>query len=444
MNRITKGTLIGEGVMNSRFFQRVASIIRPTRGDIDAAFGLLFDGLSKVLASTGILLTVRCPRKSYWAVFSPVSPWPRLLETSGTPWKRSVSQGREEGPRATAQPYGVGSGQVFGWLFLIIGPVYWQTGDAILAWRVGVAAGFLGGVVELLGAYIGPWVIRALPRAALLGNLAAGALVWLSVVGMLHIYDRPLMAVVPFFIVMLSYVGSVRMPFGLSAGVVAITVGAFVAWISGAAQLETLQAALGAVSVYPPVLCVGDVVIGLRSIGPYLQVILPLQIANSLTTLQGLESAAVAGDPYPVRTSMIADGVGTVIGALLGNPFPTTVYYGHPAWKEIGAGSAYSIVNGCAYLLLGCSGAVAIMAAVVPFQVVMPILVIVGITMSVQAITVSEEAHIGAIMIAFIPLIAQYVETAVNAALSAAGTTLATLGTAAFPRHRCRFRGSFL
>ena len=32
----------------------------------------------------------------------------------------------------TAQPFGIGASQLTGWLYLIMGPVYWQTGDAEL------------------------------------------------------------------------------------------------------------------------------------------------------------------------------------------------------------------------------------------------------------------------------------------------------------------------
>ncbi len=39
----------------------------------------------------------------------------------------------------TTLPYGISTLIMFAYLLLVIGPVYWQTKDAALAWQVGVA-----------------------------------------------------------------------------------------------------------------------------------------------------------------------------------------------------------------------------------------------------------------------------------------------------------------
>ena len=68
-----------------------------------------------------------------------------------------------------------------GWLYLIIGPVYWQTRDAQLAFQVGLAAAFIGGMVEVAGGFAGRWIINNVPNCALMGNMASSAMVWLSI-----------------------------------------------------------------------------------------------------------------------------------------------------------------------------------------------------------------------------------------------------------------------
>ena len=40
--------------------------------------------------------------------------------------------------------------------------------------------------------------------------------------------------------------------------------------------------------------------------------------------------------------SRAANGLGTVVAALFGSCFPTTVYIGHPGWKALGARAGYS------------------------------------------------------------------------------------------------------
>lgn len=55
----------------------------------------------------------------------------------------------------------------------------------------------------------------------------------------------------------------------------------------------------------------------------------------------GSESDVRSGDAYPVRESMIADGIGTMITSLFGSPFGTVMYFGHPAYKRSGAKTGY-------------------------------------------------------------------------------------------------------
>ena len=53
-----------------------------------------------------------------------------------------------------------------------------------------------------------------------------------------------------------------------------------------------------------------------------------------------------ATSPQSVGWTHIAAGRDTLIAALFGSAFPTTIYIGHPGWKAMGAGAGYSILNG--------------------------------------------------------------------------------------------------
>ena len=55
---------------------------------------------------------------------------------------------------------------------------------------------------------------------------------------------------------------------------------------------------------------------------------------------------------------MVVDGIGTLIGAILGSPFGTIVYIGIPVHKRVGARTGYSLMNGCVYLILCLSGVI--------------------------------------------------------------------------------------
>src|SRR5699024_3109219 len=134
----------------------------------------------------------------------------------------------------TAQPFGLGASQVTGWLYLIMGPVYWQTGDAELAFQVGLASAFLGGFVEILGAFIGRWIVRHVPHSALMGNMASSAIVWLSFVGIAMVFDKPVYALLPLLIVVIDYLGKADKRFAMiPSGLVAIVLGTLIAWVGG-------------------------------------------------------------------------------------------------------------------------------------------------------------------------------------------------------------------
>ena len=75
---------------------------------------------------------------------------------------------------------------------------------------------------------------------------------------------------------------------------------------------------------------------GLADVAPLLATAIPLGIYNFTEGMTNVESAAVAGDEYNLRSILLADGAGAVVGSALGCPFPPAVYIGHPGWKAAG------------------------------------------------------------------------------------------------------------
>ena len=55
----------------------------------------------------------------------------------------------------------------------MLGPVKVATGDAMLAWKIGMVATLAIGLVKTALAFAGDWTRRVVPRAALLGSIAA-------------------------------------------------------------------------------------------------------------------------------------------------------------------------------------------------------------------------------------------------------------------------------
>src|SRR3546814_10605051 len=94
--------------------------------------------------------------------------------------------------------------------------------------------------------------------------------------------------------------------------------------------------------------------------------------------MDNVESAEAAGDHFPTTRVLTADGVVSLIGCLMGNPFINAVYIGHPGWKAMGGRQGYSAATGILMLLLTWFGVVALMMAVIPAVALLPILLYIG------------------------------------------------------------------
>ena len=413
------------------------------KGDFDASFGLFFDGFSKVFSAVGIMIFgLGMPAA---IVMGKILPAIGIATFLGNMWyfyeAWSLAK-KEKRSDVTAQPFGIGGAVVISWLFLIMGPVYWKTGDPMLAFRVGLTAGFIGGLIEIMGAFIGRWLLKVVPRSALMGNMAAGAFVWLSLVGIMIVFDKPEIAMVPLFVVIINYIAKAKQwSSKIPTGLLVLGLGTIVAWLVGYMNIENLMLSFSDIGFYTPSLFIEEIFSGFKDVVPYLPVIIPLQIANFLTTLQGIESAKIAGDIYPEKQSMIMDGMFTVIGSLLGNPFPTTVYCGHPSWKSIDARAGYSLTVGITYLIITLTGLTGVMMNIVPYETVMVLLIFVGLSVTIDTVKDTEKRYIPVILIAMLPILVEHTKTVISSAVQATGLTLENISPEAFAEFNIYIKG---
>jgi adenine/guanine/hypoxanthine permease len=212
---------------------------------------------------------------------------------------------------------------------------------------------FIIGVIVLIGAFIGPWIRSMTPRAAMLGTLAGISITFISMRPAFQIWEVPWIGLASLAIVLISWTGGLRLPGGVPGGLAAVIVGTALGWLVTAAGWSTYMDA-GAVGrslqnfgFYPRMFSL-DVFTGLARIAPLLATAVPLGIYNFIEAMSNVESAAAAGDNYNLRSILIADGGGALIGSLLGSPFPPAVYIGHPGWKAVGGRVGYSLATGIA------------------------------------------------------------------------------------------------
>ena len=96
---------------------------------------------------------------------------------------------------------------------------------------------------------------------------------------------------------------------------------------------------------------------------------------------------------------MLADGLGTMFGALCGAVMPTTVYIGHRRHKAAGAKWAYSFINGVVYFILMMSGIMGTLFYCIDGVSIGVILIAVGLMIVQASLEHSASRHYPALMI---------------------------------------------
>jgi AGZA family xanthine/uracil permease-like MFS transporter len=168
---------------------------------------------------------------------------------------------------------------------------------------------------------------------------------------------------------------------------------------------------------------------GFQWLGVILVTAIPFGIYDLIEALDNVESAAAAGDSFPTTRVLTADGVISLIGCLMGNPFINAVYIGHPGWKAMGGRIGYSAVTGIIVLVLTWFGIIAVVSSLIPVVAILPILLYIGMLIGSQAFQESPHRHAPAIVLALLPQLAAWGKLQIDNALNAAGTNAAAVGT---------------
>jgi adenine/guanine/hypoxanthine permease len=177
-----------------------------------------------------------------------------------------------------------------------------------------------------------------------------------------------------------------------------------------------------------PLPAVDHVFSGFEFLGVILVTAIPFGIYDLVEAMDNVESAAVAGDSFPTTRVLTADGVVSLIGCLMGNPFINAVYIGHPGWKAMGGRIGYSGATGIAVIVLSWLGIISVMVSLVPVVAISPILLYIGMLIGAQAFQETPKKHAPAIILALTPHLAAWGKLQIDNALNAVGTNVATVG----------------
>jgi AGZA family xanthine/uracil permease-like MFS transporter len=310
----------------------------------------------------------------------------------------------------TAMPFGIDTPTLFAMAFGVLGPVMVATGDAELAWKVGMAVTVAIGAAKTLLAFAGDWARRAVPRAALLGSIAGVSILMIAFLPALKVFRDPLVGMVALTVLLLTLLGGVRMPLGLPGAFVAVLAGTAVFWVSawlGASEPPALpMAPQWRVALPWPTLGWAE---ALPQALPYLAIALPFALLTIIGGIDNTESAAAAGDEYRARDILLTEAVATLIAGLCGGVIQNTPYIGHPAYKAMGARAGYTLATAVVIGVGAATGALAWLVAVLPEAAVATILIFIGLEITAQGFLASPPRHGAAVAISFVPVVAAVV-----------------------------------
>src|SRR5262249_56992416 len=135
--------------------------------------------------------------------------------------------------------------------------------------------------------------------------------------------------------------------------------------------------------------------------------------------MDNVVSASAAGDEYPTTRVLTADGVVSLIGCLMGNPYINAVYIGHPGWKSMGGRIGYSAATGVMVIVLSWFGVISLMTALVPVVAISPILLFIAMLIGSQAFQESPHRHAPAIGVSLVPSLAAWGKLQIDNSLGA-------------------------
>jgi AGZA family xanthine/uracil permease-like MFS transporter len=292
---------------------------------------------------------------------------------------------------------------------------------SIYAWHVGAAVLVLLGLFKTALAPVVHVAARWLPRAALLGSLAAVALALIAFLPLArHIAPAPVVGLPVLMIVLVTLLARRGTTDAVPGAVLALGVGLVVVLVSillgewrGWSFLPLPETSLLGPGQVPPLPAEVWTMDWWGQVWESALVKLPVALPFALFTVVGgvecAESAAAAGDEYDQRGVLLVQGVASAAAGLLGGVVQTTPYFGHPAYKKMGAGWTYVVLGTLALALASYFGGFARVFEWVPGAVAFPVIVYVGLRTIAHSFEATPRRDYAAMALATVPVLAYLV-----------------------------------
>jgi adenine/guanine/hypoxanthine permease len=392
-------------------------------GDVNAFFGLMLDNIGVMILMGSLLVTAfKMPRTFVLTRMIPGTALGVLvgdLIYTFMAFRLARRTGRTD---VTAMPLGLDTPSTFGTVFLVIGPAFQEAtargldteSAARHAWFLGITMLLASGIFKLACAPFSGWARKIVPRAGLLGSLAAIALVLISFLPLLDIAAHPVAGMVALGLILATLTARWQFPFKVPGALGAVAIGCLIyyglyalGWGPGPGSEEGVpESVLRASLPFPIHDWYGWFTESGRDVIRYLPVAIPLALATVVGGIDCTESAASVGDEYSTGQIIAAEGLATLVGGIAGGVIQSTPYIGHPAYKAMGARSAYTLATA---LFVGAAGIFGFFDSIfffIPKAVIFPILIFVGLEITSQSFHVTPIRHYPAVALACVPALA--------------------------------------
>jgi len=397
-------------------------------GDVNAFFGLMLDNIAGLLLTIGLLATVFDFPTNFAIGHMVPGTAIGVLIGDGILFFVALSLARKTGRNdVTAMPLGLDTPSTFGMVLFVLGPAYLHASNnlqmpaeqaALWTWHIGIWSIVLSGLFKGLCALGAGWVRTMIPRAGLLGSLAAVALVLISFLPLVESLHYPVIGMTALSLILITLTARIGLPLKIPGALAAM-------FISGIVYY--LMLALGILGAEPEPLILdpreallptdwlsvfrfewfnwqsfNDAIV-------YLPIVIPFALGTVIGGIDCVESAAAAGDEYHTGQIIGIEALATFAAGLCGGVIQTTPYIGHPAYKAMGGRSAYVLATALFVGGAGLIGYFGYLYWLIPKPTLFPILVFIGLEITSQSFHATPKRHYPALALACVPALAAMV-----------------------------------